>query len=771
MKLVAATAAAMAIATKAQNDMMVPMEGEVMEEPWWAFLQDYGLVVDEEKWTFDMKDPKIHMEAMHDGSSFVVKSPWYKEKYTVKAKDTSYEIDFKNEMPGLEVMNKMRFKQAQFNKNDKVADPNCTNSNPKKCLIKTPVGLQNKREFTGEHNNSEGSFKVWEYNNYVHDMEMKPTEIHFRQGYDFSHHAKGDMALGMTMEDGDMAEMMNNPWFTKGQTKMDAAMAYKMYTNEETNESMDHWDSTTWSFSHTTDDSEMGEQVVAAEGNSHVSELTYDLEAKTASMKVNYDSSCNMGWSDSGVNTQNWEHTDSCMEHMQMAMEGRWEEFFMADFGDKPCTWVSSVEGTHTNNGEAMDYEMAMAMEFRSFMNHRVFYKNSMTQEVVDWAPLAEVSTEEVDGMQEMTISHMGEDMVTVNCDKMMAHHMDMADKAHRMGFEMYKHWEFEQAEWAKMDWTNEEHLQQYFAAIINWDYPMQKMADMEQAAVKQWQEAECNYPHWDYMAENGLTVHDAMKGMMYQCKSEMLQKMQLAMDVDYMRLSHLSWYFYSTDGSMTTKDIMMALWSMDHAEQYDWVANMVESEMIKVYVNDIMFIYKYLDLEMPMGFSGPSMEEEEAIREQFMAALPTPDMLREYAEQIRNFEPREMSWTEVDMAANDVCNMHFDMLLKGHKQWTDMHISYVNEHREMTQEWVGKYNQWINTPRAEVEAGFEDYYNRFEEMKNSAVYECEYMYWGAPMKVMFAQLTEECQAMMLEKYPEIQEWEANMMEEVEEMM
>merc|ERR1711937_320821 len=103
------------------------MEGEVMEEPWWAFLEPYGLVVDEEKMTFDMKDPKIHIERMHDGSSVVIKSPWYKEKYTVKAKDTSYEMEFKNEMPGLEVMNKMRFKQAQFNKNEKVADPNCTN--------------------------------------------------------------------------------------------------------------------------------------------------------------------------------------------------------------------------------------------------------------------------------------------------------------------------------------------------------------------------------------------------------------------------------------------------------------------------------------------------------------------------------------------------------------------------------------------------------------------------------------------------------------------
>jgi len=768
MKLVAATAAAMAVAAQAQNEM-VPMENDMMmEEPWYAFLYDYGLEVTEEKTTFNMKDPKISMEYMNDGSSMVFKSPWYKEKYTIKEKETAYEMDFKNEMPGLQVMNKMRMKQAVFNKNDKVADPNCTNSNPKKCLIKTPVGLQHKREFEGEHNNEMGHYKVWEYNNYVTDMEMKPIEVHFRQGYDFGHKATGEVALGMTME-GDMAEAMNNPWYTKGQTKMDAEMKYKKYTDPASLETMDHWDSTTWSFSHTTDDSEMGENVVAAEGSSNVASLTWEEEEKTAEMIVNYDSSCNMGWSDSGVNTQKWENTDSCMDHMQMAMEGRWEEFFMANYGDKPCTWSSTVEGTHTNQGEEMPYEMAIAIQFTAFNDHKVYYKNSM-MEVTSWAPLVEISTEMNDAGEKMTtFNHMGEDMMTVNCDKLEAHHNEMSDKMARKIFEMYKYWEFEQAEWAKMDWTNEEHIADFVAATINWDYPMQKMADMEQTMVKEFQAMECSYPHWDYMSEEvGVTVHDALKEKMYAMKSEMIQKMQLMVDVDYMRLSHLSWYFYSVDGSMSAMDIHKQLWSMDYADAYDWVADMMESEMLKVYVSDVMFMQKYLGEELIKGFTPMSMEEEEALRERFNAALPDVATLRNYANMIRNFEPVEMSWVDVDMAANDMCNAHFEMFLAGHKEWADLHISYVTEHREMTQEWVGKYNQWINTPRNEVEAMFDEFESKFNDMKNSAIYECEYMYWGSPMKVMFAGLTEECQSLMLEKYPEIMQWEADMMMEME---
>merc|ERR1711881_214858 len=308
------------VAASAQNDVMVPMEDEIMEEPWWMFLTDYGLEVTEEMWTFDVKDPKIHIEATHDGSSFIVKSPWYKENYSTKAKDNSYEMKFKNQIPGMEVTNKMYFKEAMFNKNDKVEDPNCTSDNKKKCQIKTVVGKQNKRQFEGEHVNSEGHYKVWEYNNYVHDLGMKPIEIHFRQGYDFGHH--GDQALGMTME-GDMAE---NPWYTKGQTKIDVDMAYKMYTDEATEQSMDHWDSTVWSFSHTTDDSEMDENVVAAEGSSNVESLDWDQTDLSAEMKVNYESSCNLGWSDNGVNTQRWVNTDNCMKFFEMIYEGQWEE-------------------------------------------------------------------------------------------------------------------------------------------------------------------------------------------------------------------------------------------------------------------------------------------------------------------------------------------------------------------------------------------------------------------------------------------------------------
>merc|ERR1719460_2719839 len=136
----------------------------------------------------------------------------------------------------------------------------------------------------------------------------------------------------------------------------------------------------------------------------------------------------------------------------------------------------------------------------------------------------------------------------------------------------------------------------------------------------------------------------------------------------------------------------------------------MIESDMIEIYVSDVLFMYKFLGKDMPTGFQMISAEEEAALRAEFDAALPTPAKLREYATMIRDFTPVEMSWNEVDQAANDMCNMHFDMFVEGHQEWTDMHIGYVVAHREMTQEWVGKYNQWINTPRSDVEAKFDEY-------------------------------------------------------------
>merc|ERR1712088_15939 len=97
----------------------------------------------------------------------------------------------------------------------------------------------------------------------------------------------------------------------------------------------------------------------------------------------------------------------------------------------------------------------------------------------------------------------------------------------------------------------------------------------------------------------------------------------------------------------------------------------------------------------------------------------------------------------------NDICNQHYEMFLAGHQAWANMHIGYVVAHREMTQEWVGKYNQWINTPRADVEAMFDDYYNRLEAMKAAP----------AMMEAMFADQSEECQALLEAKYEGIAEW------------
>lgn len=762
MKLVAATAAAMAVAASADHgeSQMVPMEGDMdMEAPWYEFLYDYGLEMDEEKWTFDTKDPKIHIESFHDGSKFQVKSPWYNERYEQKMKDTAYEMKFKNEIPGMEVKNKIEYKQAQFNKNTKVEDPDCTNENKKKCLIKTQVGLQNKREFRGEHSNEGGKYKVWQYQNYVHDMDMKPTEIHHREGWDFANHVhpESDTALGMTMDDGDMAM---NPWYTKGESRFDVNMAYKRYTDNASGESMDHWDSTVWSFSHTTDNVGEGENVMAAEGSSSVQNLEWSLEEQTAQMSVKYDASCNQGWSDHGLNTQRWENVDMCQEMMMTLFEGRYEDFMMGEL-ENPCTWLSEVEGTFTSaEQEATDYSMGIALQMTSMKEFSILYKNSMT-DANNWAKLFSIkSVDNADGQEETTVSCMGEDSVTFNWEKLMAHHMEMSDKMARMMFEMYKHWEFERAEWAQIDWTNEDHLRGYFSTIINWDYPMQKMADMERAAIQEWQQMECNYPHWEEMSANGLTFHDKAKEQMYQCKSQMIQHMQLAEEVDFMRLNKLAFFFYTPDGSMTTKEIMMTLWSMEHADAYDWVADQMEAGTLDLYVDNVMFMYKYLEMEMPTTMT-LSEEEEAAIREQFEQALPSNEQLRAYANKIRNFEVQEMSWADVDAACNEMCNAHFEGFLAGHKEMADMHISYVVQHREMTQEWVGKYNDWINTPREQVEAIFDDYMNRFEEMKESVVYECEYQFWAAPGNEMrlYTDLSEECQNAMAEKYEGIREW------------
>merc|ERR1712226_756303 len=766
MKLVAATAAAMAAVSKAQ-EVAVPEEGVIMaEEPWYAFLEPYGLEVTEEKWSFNSKDPKIQIKSYNDGSKFIVKSPWYNEKYEQKVKDTAFEMKFKNDMPGLEVANKMEYKEAQFNKNEKVEDPNCTDANPKKCLIETPIGVQNKREFKGEHSNSNGKYKVWQDNKYVHDLAMKPTEIHYREGWDFENFPaqEGDMALGMTAE-GDMAD---NGWGARGETRMDVNMAYKMYTDEATGETMDHWDSTAWSFSHTTDNYGEGEAVMAAEGSSAVRTMEMDMEANSAKMTVAYESSSNQGWRNEGINSQIWENTDMCQEMMMALFEGRYMDF-MTGALERPCTWLSEVDGTNTGMNaetgeqESMDYNMGIALQMTSTMDFSILYKNSV-EGVANWARLFSMSAAlNAANETEMTVAFMGNDLMTINREKMMAHQMEVADAIHRAMFEMYKNWEFEQAEWAQMDWTNEEHLAQFFAATINWDYPMSKMAEMEQNMVKEFQAMECNFPHWEEMASNGLTFHETAQEAMYQKKSECLQDMAMAEQVDYMRLAKLTWFMYSPTDTWTNKEIMMALWGMDYAEQYDFVATHMDDGMLDIYVDDLMFMYAYVGQEMPQGFT-ISEEEEAAIGEAFKAAMPSTDQLREYAQMIRDFRAAgytQMSWTAVDQGMNDVCNQHYEMFLAGHQSWANMHIGYINAHREMTQEWVGKYNQWINTPRAEVEAMFDAYYNRLEAMKQEPVYECEYQFWSAPamMEAMFADQSEECQDLMEAKYEGIAEW------------
>merc|ERR1711963_761499 len=154
---------------------------------------------------------------------------------------------------------------------------------------------------------------------------------------------------------------------------------------------------------------------------------------------------------------------------------------------------------------------------------------------------------------------------------------------------------------------------------------------------------------------------------------------------------------------------------------------------------------YAYVGQEMPQGFT-ISEEEEAAIREAFKAAIPSTDQLRENAQMIRDFQAAgytQMSWTSVDQGMNDICNQHYEMFLAGH------------------QEWVGKYNQWINTPRADVEAMFDDYYNRLEAMKATPLYECEYQFWSAPAnwEAMFADQSEECQALLEANYEGIAEW------------
>merc|ERR1712158_268994 len=66
------------------------------------------------------------------------------------------------------------------------------------------------------------------------------------------------------------------------------------------------------------------------------------------------------------------------------------------------------------------------------------------------------------------------------------------------------------------------------------------------------------------------MGFHETAQEAMYQKKSECLQDMAMAEQVDYMRLAKLTWFMYSPTDTWTNKEIMMALWGMDYADQYD---------------------------------------------------------------------------------------------------------------------------------------------------------------------------------------------------------
>merc|ERR1719461_2539567 len=144
-------------------------------QPWYQFMIDSGnLKLDEEKMIFKIEEPAIYIMQQHDGMKRNIKTPWYNQKYEIKQKETektkTLEFEAKETVPAYEIINKVYFKSGEFHKNEKVPLENCTDNNPKNCLVKNQVGNQRKMEVDVSHQTMQGKMRMFQKEKIETDM-------------------------------------------------------------------------------------------------------------------------------------------------------------------------------------------------------------------------------------------------------------------------------------------------------------------------------------------------------------------------------------------------------------------------------------------------------------------------------------------------------------------------------------------------------------------------------------------------------------------------
>jgi hypothetical protein len=732
-----------------------------------------------------------------------LRTPWYNRKYEMKNKVTATsdvkEFTFKESIPSYKMVQEMKMKAAVYDKNEKTQDPNCTSNNPKDCEVKTPVGKQNKWEFEGEHKNDAGKFKVFEKNNYVTYLDGRPWSVSYSNGWDFNimdgeammakandvanmvgmgssgdhcyehmdDHMEDDMENDM---DDDMdnepteMEMEMHPWWSKGGNVITANWEYEKSEDPFTGEMKDHWKHSEWSFAHHANHTDAAFIDMQIFGSSHLDSFELSNNMTTAEMKVSYDQDSNIGWSDNGVNTQTFDNVMNCMELMRMICEGDWENFFGGSFGDKPCVWTSMIEGESSGiNMETIEeystpYAYGISHEVADILNWELSYLQEG-----EMMPLFKIESEMNDeDERETTISIHGNEMFTANCDKLMAHHEEEKDKVAKFMFMMYKKGENMIQKMMEMDWSDEDQVREHMAKFWNMDYAMSIMAEHEQNMLQEWREIECMYPHYNYMAEMGLTIHPAMQEMCYGMKTKFVQHMELLEEVHFKDLlTGYTKFIYDPTGCMTSADIYKKLFDMELADAYEYVAKALDKqELMFAPSTEFMVMVAEIDMEDTSEMWPETEEEWQALYAAFEQNAITRDQLREYAEKIREFEIDEEKYTHenLDEALNAMCNAQFDKMAEWHQSKVDEKVGMWTMMREQATYWTEKNYQWMTTERQEVENMYDECIGEVMTLMEG-LWECEYLMFGAPNKLYFDQLTEECQGMMSEKYEGIESW------------
>jgi hypothetical protein len=218
-----------------------------------------------------------------------------------------------------------------------------------------------------------------------------------------------------------------------------------------------------------------------------------------------------------------------------------------------------------------------------------------------------------------------------------------------------------------------------------NLDYPMQMMGNCQAEAVAAWRDMECAYPHWDKMAEEGIIIHDALQEKHYEHASYMVQKMDLLEETKFFEISMGYIHFlFDPTGEYTNQDIQKYLWSMDtFADAFEYVANALDEGTL-IFEPTGEFMAKMTGMELE------NVDEvDEATYMQlvanFEAMSPSNDDLRNYAEQMRNFMPSELTHEQIDDRLNMQCNKHFGMFLDYHNAQVSKEVAMFQEYKAHT--------------------------------------------------------------------------------------